>query len=69
MHRSRTPYADTSVLQTFCVDNALSLELIKGTCNQRRTNIACTTVSLDTCLLLTNIARDFAKNDYFIDNS
>ena len=66
-----TPYADTGVLQTLCVDSALRLELTKDTCNQRRTNFACSIVSRDICLQLTKNTRDFAqkRNEYFIDSS
>ena len=64
-HKTHTPYADTSVLQTLCVDRALSLELTNGTCNQRRTNVAYSIVSLATCLLLTKIARDFGQKWLF----
>ena len=52
-------YADTSLLQTICTDRALRLELTKGTCNRRRTNFARSIVSLDICLKLTKITRDF----------
>ena len=31
-YRTHTPYADTSVLQTLCVESALGLALTKGTC-------------------------------------
>ena len=67
IHKTHTPYADISVLQTLCIDSALRLELKNGTCNQGRTNFACSIVSWDTCpcLLLTNITRDFTQKWIF----
>ena len=56
-HRMHAQYADTSVLQTLCVDSALRLEL----CKERRTNFACSIVSLVIYLLLTKITRDYAQ--------
>ena len=64
-HRTHTPYADTSELQTLWVDSALRLELTKGACNQKRTNIACSIVSLDICLLLTKVKRNYAQKWIF----
>ena len=64
-HRTHTPHADTSVLQTLCVNSALRLELTKGTCNQRRTNFACNIVSLDICVEPTKNTRDFAQEWIF----
>ena len=52
-------------VQTLCVDSALRLKLTKGTYNQRRTNFACSIVSLDICLLLTKITRDYAQKRIF----
>ena len=42
-----TPYADTDVLQTLCVDRVLRSGLKNGICNQGRTNFASSIVSLD----------------------
>ena len=58
--KMHTPYADTDVLHTICVDSVFRSGLTKGTCNQGRTNFACSVVSLESCLQLTKITRDFA---------
>ena len=68
-HRTHTPYADTGILQTICVASALRLELTKGACNHNRTNFACSIVSKGICLQLTKFTGDFAKNEWFINNS
>ena len=60
MQWTHTPYT-VRVMQILCIDRAWSFELTKRTCNQRRTNFACSIVSLYICLLLTKIS---LKNEY-----
>ena len=47
--KMHTPYADTDVLQTLCVDSVFRSGLTNVTCNLGRTKCACCIVSLDIC--------------------